>query len=143
MIWLAIPTFVQSFYATSDRLLISAGQANVAVALTGLSFVTLTTTPFVTAAWIGMLAIPAAMIFASVVFQPIVAARVHTLFGFRTIGWLDAAMMGSGALAIAAHAMLRTPGSTAVACTVLAAIGLVYMIPVIRRSRAPAEAAAG
>ena len=63
LIWLAIPTFVQSFYATSDRLLITAGQANVAVLLTGSSFVVLTTTPFVTAAWLGMLAIPAAMIF--------------------------------------------------------------------------------
>lgn len=142
LIWLAIPTFVQSFYATSDRLLISAGQANVAVVLTGSSFLVLTVTPFITAAFLGILAIPAAMIFASVVFQPIVAARVHTLFGFRTIGWIDSAMIGSGAIAIAAHAMLRTPASTAAACTVLVAIGLVTMIPVMKRSRAQAEAAA-
>ena len=142
LIWLAIPTLVQSFYATSDRLLISAGQANVAVVLTGASFLVLTATPFVTAPWLGMLAIPAAMIFAAIVFQPIVAARVHKLFGIRTIGLVDAAMIGCGALAITAHAMIRTPASTAAACTVLAAIGLVYMIPVIRRSRAQAEAAA-
>ena len=142
LIWLAIPTFVQSFYATSDRLLISAGQANVAVVLTGLSFTVLTTTPFVTAAWIGMLAIPAAMVVSSIAFQPIVAARVHTLFDIRTIGLMDAAMIAGGALAIAGHAVTRTHLSAAAACAVLAAIGLVYLVPVIRRTYAPAEAAA-
>jgi O-antigen/teichoic acid export membrane protein len=142
LIWLAIPTFVQSFYATSDRLLISAGQANVAVVLTGLSFTVLTTTPFVTAAWIGMLAIPAAMIVSSILFQPIVAARVHTLFGIRTIGLTDAAMIVCGALAIAGHAMTRTHLSAAAASAVLSVIGLVYLIPVIKRSRAGGEAAA-
>jgi hypothetical protein len=99
-------------------------------------------TPFITAPWLGMLAIPAAMILAVVVFQPIVAARVRQLFGFRTIGPMDAAMIVCGALAIAAHAMTHTPISTAMACTALTIIALVYMIPVIRRSRTPAEATA-
>jgi O-antigen/teichoic acid export membrane protein len=143
LIWLAIPTLVQSSYATSDRLLISAGQANVAVVLTGSSFLVLTTTPFITAAWLGMLAIPAAMIAASILFQPIVAARVRTLFGIRTIGIADIVAITCGALAVAGHAMTRTLTSTALACAVLAAIGLVYLMPVIRRSRAAAEAAAG
>ena len=65
------------------------------------------------------------------------------MFQIRTIGLVDIVMIGCGALAIAAHAMMRTPPSAAAACAVLAAIGLVYMIPVIRRSRAQAEAAAG
>ena len=51
--WLAIPSFVQSFYATSDRLLIIAGQANVALILTASSFAVLMTTPFATAPWLG------------------------------------------------------------------------------------------
>ncbi len=34
LIWLAIPSFIVSFYATSDRLLIIAGQANVALVVT-------------------------------------------------------------------------------------------------------------
>lgn len=142
LIWLAIPTFVTCFYATSDRLLITAGQANVAVVLTGSSFLTLTATPFITAPWLGMLAIPAAMILSSILFQPIVAARVQKLFAFRTIAPMDAAMIACGALAIAGHAMTRTLASTAAACAILAIIGLVYTIPVIRRSRAPAEATA-
>jgi O-antigen/teichoic acid export membrane protein len=142
LIWLAIPTFVVSFYATSDRLLVAGGHANVALVTTASSFLMLAITPFITAPWLGMLAIPAAMILAVVVFQPIVAARVRQLFGFRTIGPMDAAMIVCGTLAIAAHAMTHTPISTAMACTALTIIALVYMIPVIRRSRTPAEATA-
>ncbi|MPZ37711.1 MAG: oligosaccharide flippase family protein [Rhizobiales bacterium] len=142
LIWLAIPSFVVSFYATSDRLLISAGQANIAVALTGASFLVLTMTPFVTAPWLGMLAIPAAMILSAILLQPVVAVRVQRLFNVRTITPGDAAMMVCGTLAIAGYAMTRTPASAAAVCTILAIIGLVYMIPVIRRSRPHAEATA-
>ena len=42
---LAIPAFMQSFYATSDRLLIIAGHANVALILTASSFAVLTVSP--------------------------------------------------------------------------------------------------
>ena len=62
LIWLAIPSFVLSFYATSDRLLIIAGQANVALVVTASSFVVLVAGPFATAPWLGPVAIPAAMI---------------------------------------------------------------------------------
>ena len=124
LIWLAIPTFVQSFYATSDRLLITAGQANVALVLNGSSFMVLTTTPFITAAWLGMLAIPAAMIVSMIVFQPIVAARTRKLFDIRTVGVPDAVMIVCGAFAIAAHAIVHSPLSTAGVCAVLTAIGL-------------------
>jgi hypothetical protein len=89
-----------------------------------------------------MLAIPAAMIVSSILFQPIVAARVHTLFGIRTIGLTDAAMIACSTLAVAGHAMTRTHLSTAAACAVLSVIGLVYVIPVIKRTRAGGEAAA-
>ena len=126
LIWLAIPTFVGSFYATSDRLLIVAGQANVALMLTASSFLVLVTTPFVTSAWIGMLAIPAAMIFSALVFEPMIAARAWTMFEVRTIGVVDAMLIGCGSLAVAAHAIVHTRLSTAGACAVLCAIGLYY-----------------
>jgi O-antigen/teichoic acid export membrane protein len=142
LIWLAIPTFVVSFYATSDRLLVAGGHANVALVTTASSFLMLAITPFITAPWLGMLAIPAAMILAAVMFQPVVAAQVRQRFGFRTIGLIDAAMMACGTFAIAAHAMSHTPISTAMVCVVLTIIALVYTIPVIRRSHTQAEATA-
>ena len=46
LIWLAIPSFIGAFYATSDRLLVIAGQANVALMVTASSFAVLTTSPF-------------------------------------------------------------------------------------------------
>src|SRR5205085_3745631 len=78
--WLAIPTFVQSFYATSDRLLIIAGQANVALILTASSFGVLTTTPFFMAHWLGPIAIPAAMLVSAGLFNSIFAVPARQLF---------------------------------------------------------------
>ena len=83
---LAIGAFVSSFYATSDRLLIIAGHANVALTLTASSFAALTITPFVTAPWLGPIAVPAAMIASAILFNPIVAVRVRQLFGIHTLG---------------------------------------------------------
>lgn len=134
LIWLAIPTFVQSFYATSDRLLITAGQANVALVMTGASFLTLITTPFATAGLLGLVSIPAAMIAASLAFQPIVAARTQALFGIRTIGLPEIAAIACGVMAIGAHAIVHTPLSLVGACCALAAVGLIYAVPVLRRS---------
>lgn len=140
LIWLAIPTFVQAYYATADRLLISAGVANIAVLMNGLSFLILTTAPFVVAPWLGILSIPAAMIVSTILLQPIVLARTRQMFAIRTIGIPEIAMMVCGSLAIAADALLDTPISAATAFTVLGAFGLAQVIPTMRH--APAGAAA-
>ena len=145
LIWLAIPAFIQSFYATSDRLLIIAGQANVALVLTGSSFLVLTTTPFVTAPWLGLAAIPAAMIFSALAFNPIVAARAQRMFAFATITPLDLALMGGGCVALATHALVRSPLTAALVGAVLAAIGLFLIVGAVRpngasRDKHPASA---
>ena len=87
LIWLAIPSFVMSFYATSDRLLIIAGQANVALVVTALSFIVLIASPFATAPWLGPVAIPAAMIFSVLFVSPIVAVRTRQLLRLRTLAF--------------------------------------------------------
>lgn len=143
LIWLAIPSFVQSFYATSDRLLIIAGQANVALILTASSFGVLTTTPFVTAPWLGPIAVPAAMIAAAILFNPIVVVRARQLFAIRTIKWLDGALMVCGAVALAIAAADPSPLARAAACTVLCLIGLIMIGTAIRQSNAFAPPKAG
>lgn len=143
LIWLAIPTFVQSFYATSDRLLIIAGQANVALILTASSFGVLTATPFVTAPWLGPIAVPAAMIASAILFNPIVAVRTRQLFAIRTLKLLDRALMTCGAVALAISAVDRSPLSVAGACTVLCLIGLYMIGTAIRQSNAFSPPMAG
>ena len=132
---LAIGAFVSSFYATSDRLLIIAGHANVALTLTASSFAVLTITPFVTAPWLGPIAVPAAMIASAILFNPIVAVRVRQLFGIQTLALPDLALMvcGSAMLAIAAinGSRLWALG----ACGVLCLIGVYVLATAIRQSR--------
>jgi len=142
LIWLAIPTFIQSFYMTSDRLLTIGGQANVALAVTGLSFLTLVTMPVAGSAAIGPLAIPAAMIVSAILFQPFVATKARKLFDIRTVGFADLAAMLCGSLAIAGHALVRSPLSAVAACATLAALALVYMVPAVMRVRTRADAPA-
>ena len=101
LIWLAIPTFIHSFYETSDRLLIIAGQANVALLLTASSFLVLTTMPFITAPWIGLASIPVAMILSMLLLNPIVAVRVQSMFAIRTIHRRDLVFIVAGT----AHAL--------------------------------------
>jgi O-antigen/teichoic acid export membrane protein len=134
LIWLAIPTFVQSFYDTSDRLLIMAGQANVALVLTASSFGVLVATPFVTASWIGPAAIPAAMIVSALAFNPIAAARVWDMFAIRTIHLRDAALIAVGALALAAYALAGSQLAGVAACGILALIGLHYAVSALKGS---------
>jgi hypothetical protein len=143
LIWLAIPSFVQSFYATSDRLLIIAGQANVALILTASSFGVLTTTPFLTAHWLGPVGVPAAMIASAILFNPIVAVRARQLFAIRTLKLLDRALMTCGAVALAISAVDRSPLSVAGACTVLCLIGLYMIGTAIRQSNAFSPPRAG
>jgi len=134
LIWLAIPALVQAFYATSDRLLIVAGQANVALVLTAASFAVLVTSPFATAPWLGPLAIPAAMIFAVLCFNPLVAVRAKQLVGIRTIALPDAAFMACGSLALAAGVLGNSSISAAIAYGVLAVIGAYYIMTATSRS---------
>jgi len=136
LIWLAIPALVQAFYATSDRLLIIAGQANVALVLTASSFAVLVTSPFVTAPWLGPLAIPAAMIFATLFFNPLVAVRARQLVGVRTIALPDAALMVCGSLALAGWAFGDASVSAVIAYGVLTVIGAYYVTTATSRSAA-------
>jgi len=134
LLWLAIPSFVAAFYATSDRLLIIAGQANVALVVTASSFAILIASPFVTARWLGPVAIPAAMILAIAVVNPLVAVRARQLVGVSTFHWLDAILMACGSVALAAAAVAGTYLSAAVACAMLAAIGAYYVTTALSRS---------
>ena len=135
LVWLAIPTFVQSFYDTSDRLLIMAGQANVALMLTASSFGVPVTAPFVTAPWIGPAAIPAAMIFSALAFNPIAAARVWSLFTIRTIHLRDAALIAIGVIALGAYALAGSSLVAVATCSALAMIGLHYAVSALSGSR--------
>jgi len=136
LVWLAIPTFIQSFYETSDRLLIIAGQANVLLAITASTFGLLVTTPFVTAPLLGPTAIPAAMIVASFVFYPLAAARVRTMFAMRTIHPQDMLTMGAGIAALVGYAMMGTMTAGVVSIAVLSAIALYCCVSAIRRTGA-------
>jgi O-antigen/teichoic acid export membrane protein len=146
--WLAIPCLVQSFYAASDRLLIMAGQTNVALLLTGSSFLVLVTTPFITAPVIGIEAIPAAMIFSTLAFNPIVAARVQSMFAVATIRLREAALIAAGTVLLATYAMAG-PSMAAlslaqgldptsivrlIACGLMAAIGVYSLFSAVQRT---------
>jgi O-antigen/teichoic acid export membrane protein len=126
LFWLAIPAYVGAFYATSDRLLTIAGQATVTLLFNGLSFLVLITLPFVAARSIGVIAIPAAMILSTLVFNLIITARVRKMFGIRTIHWPDAALMAVGAAALGAGAITGTTLTGIAACGILASIGLYF-----------------
>jgi O-antigen/teichoic acid export membrane protein len=128
LIWLAIPSFVQSFYEASDRIVTMAGQANVALILTGSSFLVLTTMPFVTAAWLGPIAIPAAMILSALLFNSIVAVRVKKLFAIRTIHATDMGVIAAGTVVLAGYALFQSVFVAVAACAALGAIGLCYFI---------------
>jgi len=131
---LAIPSFVQSFYATSDRLLIIAGHANVALVVTASSFGVLTVTPFLTAPWLGPIAIPAALITSAILFYPIVAARVRQLFGIYTLELPDLALMACGAALLGISAASGSRLSAIGTCAVLALIGAYMLGTAIRQS---------
>jgi O-antigen/teichoic acid export membrane protein len=134
LIWLAIPSLVTSFYATSDRLLIIAGQANVALVVTASSFAMLIACPFGIAPWLGPAAISAAMILSSVLVNPVVAVRARQLVGIRTLAWRDGALMACGCIAIAGAAIIGSYASAAIACAMLGAIGVYYVASALARS---------
>jgi O-antigen/teichoic acid export membrane protein len=136
LIWLAIPSFLQSFYATSDRLLIIAGHANVALTLTACSFAMLSGSPFVTAPWLGPIAIPAALIFSVVFFNPLVAVRARQLVGVRTIALRDFAFMTCGGIALTASAIDPSYVNVAISYDVLGAIAAYYLMAASSRSAA-------
>jgi O-antigen/teichoic acid export membrane protein len=122
LVWLAIPTFLQSFYETADRLLIIAGQANIPLMLTAASFLVLAVVPFLAAPLIGVAAIPAAMIVSALALYPIPAARVQKLFSVTTIGWRDTFLIAGGAGGLYLYATAGTAASGLAAYIVLAGI---------------------
>jgi O-antigen/teichoic acid export membrane protein len=142
LIWLAIPTFVWSFYETSDRLLMMAGQANIPLALTGTSFVVLTTMPFLTAALLGPAAIPVAMIVSTILLNPVVAVRVQAMFAIRTVHLADVVFMVAGIAGLAGYALFQSPLVAIATCGGLAAIGLYFFMSAMSWSSRRAEAAA-
>jgi O-antigen/teichoic acid export membrane protein len=134
LIWLAIPSLIAAFYATSDRLLIIAGQANVALVVTAASFAMLTTSPFGLAPWLGPVAIPVAMILSVVLFNPIVALRARQLIGVRTMAWRDVTLMACGCTALAAAAVAGSYAGVMIASALLAAVGAYYVMTALSRS---------
>lgn len=136
LLWLAIPSFLQSFYATSDRLLIIAGQANVALVVTASSFTVLAAAPFALAPWLGPGSIPAAMTLSALLFCPIVALRANQLIGIGTIAWRDCAFMVCGGIALVGSALAGSYTGAAIACGILAAIGAYYVMTATTRSAA-------
>ncbi len=136
LIWLAIPSFVFSFYATADRLLIIAGQANVALVVTASSFLVLIASPFAAAPWLGPIAIPAAMIFSTLCFSPYIALRARQLVGVRALAARDCALLVVGCAALAASAAADSYLDTAIACGLLSVIGIYYVMSATSRSPA-------
>jgi len=124
IVWLAIPTFLHSFYDTADRLLIIAGRANVPLMLTASSFLVLAVMPFLAAPLTGAAAIPAAMIFSAIALTPILAVRVQSLFSIAIIGWRDIALMAAGAGALCIYAITGAVAAGVATSAVLAAIAL-------------------
>lgn len=136
LVWLAIPAFVASLYATSDRLLIIAGHANVPLAITVANFTMLVTVPFVTAPLLGPTAIPVAMAVAFALLYPLAAARVHTLFNFRTIRPRDLMLIGAGVTALVSYAITGAAMSGIASVSVLSTIALYCGLSAIRRTEA-------
>ena len=134
IIWLAIPTFIQSFYDASDRLLIMAGQANVPLAATAASFGVLAVTPFAAASLLGPTVIPAAMVAAKLLFNPLIAARVRRIFAIATIHPRDLLMMGTGIAALAAYAITGAAPAGVASVAILAAIALYCCVSAMRRT---------
>jgi O-antigen/teichoic acid export membrane protein len=123
-----------SFYATSDRLLIIAGQANVALVVTALSFIVLIASPFATAPWLGHVAIPAAMIFSVFFVSPIVAVRTRQLLRLRTFALRDWALLACGSISIVGFAVANSNLNALITCGILGAIGTYYIITATARS---------
>ncbi len=134
MVLLAIPAIVQAFYATSDRLLIIAGQPNVALLVTALSFALLALMPFATVPWLGAAAIPAAMMLAAAVIGPIIIIRAWQLLHVRGIAWRDAAFMASACVALASAALADTTANVVLACSVLGVMAAYYIVTVTSRA---------
>jgi O-antigen/teichoic acid export membrane protein len=132
--WLAIPTFVQSFYGTSDRLLVISGRANVPLLITISTFAVLVLTPFLTAPFIGTTAIPVAMAAATILVYPLAAVRVHAVFDLTTIHRSDIMMMCLGVGALLCYATIGVPVMGLACVAILAAIACYYCVGVFQRT---------
>jgi O-antigen/teichoic acid export membrane protein len=135
LVWLAIPSFVHSFYETSDRLLIIAGYPNVPLAITASTFGMLVVTPFLTAPFIGSIAIAVTMAGACLLMYPLAAARVHAIFDFRTVHKVDILMMSVGVAALISFAMTGAMLMGVASVAILSAIGFFSCVSAIQRTR--------
>lgn len=141
LVLLAIPSFVSSFYASSDRLLLIAGKANVLLGLTVSSFLLLVTTPFITAHWLGLGAIPFAMILSAICLSPIIAVTVRKMIGAPTIRSTDAVAMAAGVGMLAVDAYCQITAVSLATCAALAAIGGYYLLSTVKSARSSAAPA--
>ncbi|MBR1229040.1 MULTISPECIES: lipopolysaccharide biosynthesis protein [unclassified Bradyrhizobium] len=135
LVWLAIHAFMHSFFATSDRLLLIAGQANVSLTTTASTFAMLVTTPFVTAPFLGPTAIPVTMALATALLYPL-AARVKTLFDVRTFEPRDLLLIGAGIIVLVSYAITGAAMWGIVSVSGLSAIAFYYCRSAIRRTGA-------
>ncbi|MBR1155805.1 lipopolysaccharide biosynthesis protein [Bradyrhizobium sp. JYMT SZCCT0428] len=133
LVWLAIHSFMHSFFATSDRLLLIAGQANVSLRTTASTFGALVTAPFVIAPLLGPTAIPITMALACALLYPL-AARVKTLFDVRTFEPRDLLVIGAGITVLVSYAITGAVMWGIASVTGLSAIALYYCLSAIRRT---------
>jgi O-antigen/teichoic acid export membrane protein len=134
LVWLAIPPFVQSFYETSDRLLIIAGDANVPLAISASTFAMLVASPFLTAPLLGPTAIAVAMVVATLLLYPLAAARVRAVFDLRTIHSSDMLVMGAGVAALVSYAITGAATAGVASMGVLSAVALYSCVSGFRRT---------
>lgn len=133
LVWLAIHSFMHSFFATSDRLLLIAGQANVSLATTASTFTALVTAPFVITPLLGPTAIPVVMAAATVLLYPL-AARVKTLFDIRTFEPRDLLVICAGIILLASYANTGAAMAGIMSVAGLSAIAFYYCLSAIRRT---------
>jgi hypothetical protein len=108
--------------------------------VTASSFGVLTITPFLSAPWLGPIAIPAALITSAILFYPIIAIRVHRLFGLYTLKLADLALMACGAVLLGLSAISDSRLSAIGTCAVLGLIGVYMLGTALRQSGSPLRA---
>jgi hypothetical protein len=96
--------------------------------------------PFITAPLIGLASIPVAMILSALVLNPIVAARVRSMFAIQTIHRRDLALIVVGTLMLCAYAIVGSPLVGFAACAVLVASSLYSFASAMKWSGLGADA---
>ena len=88
----------------------------------------------------GAVSVCAAMILSALLFNPIAAVRVQSMFAIRTIDRRDAALIAVGTFALAGYAMAGSQLAGLAACGTVAIIGLYFVVSALKSSGHEAEA---